>query len=249
MVTAEIKQLIKRELPVIFREDAEIHRFIMELTSAQFADKRETESRFDRTLDELRRDREEYRKQWVEHLQEEKQWRAEHLQEEKQWRAEYQEKDKQHWDEHREEHRAILQEIHALARKHDSTLGALGARWGLNAEESFRQALKSILGESFGVQVLNITEFDETGEVFGEPDQVELDIIIKNGLLIICEIKASMSRGDVSVFSRKCKFYERLHRCTADRRLIISPMVRDDARRIAAKLGLEVFSYAEEVQP
>jgi hypothetical protein len=58
MTTTEMKQWIKRELPVIFREDTEIHQFILELTREQFADKRETESRFDRTLDELRRDRE-----------------------------------------------------------------------------------------------------------------------------------------------------------------------------------------------
>ena len=57
MLTAEIKQLIKRELPVIFREDVEIHQFIIELSNERFADKRETESRFDRIMDELRRDR------------------------------------------------------------------------------------------------------------------------------------------------------------------------------------------------
>jgi len=36
------------------------------------------------------------------------------------------------------------------------------------------------------------TSYDEQGEVFGHPDQIELDIIIKNGLLLICELKSSI---------------------------------------------------------
>jgi hypothetical protein len=248
MTTTEMKQWIKCELPVIFREDTEIHQFILELTREQFADKRETESRFDRMLDELRRDREENRKKWEEHLQH---W-EEHLQEEKQWREDQNRKwDEQNrkWDENQKTIQQVLDRLEAFTTKYQSDIGAIGSRWGFQAEESFRIALKSILERSFAVEVLNITEFDDTGEVFGHPDQVELDVIIKNGLLIICEIKSSMSRGDVYIFSRKVKFYERMHQCTATRRLIITPMMRDDARRVAAKLGIEVFSYAEDVKP
>jgi hypothetical protein len=63
----------------------------------------------------------------------------------------------------------MLQAIQALARKHDSTIGALGARWGLHSEQSFRNALRGILEDSFGVQVLNVVEFDDEGQVFGHP--------------------------------------------------------------------------------
>ncbi len=49
--------------------------------------------------------------------------------------------------------------------------------------------------------------------------------IIKNGVLILCEIKSSMSRGDVYIFNRKIAFYEKRHNRKADRKIIISPMV------------------------
>jgi len=118
----------------------------------------------------------------------------------------------------------------------------------LYTEQSFRSALKAILEESFAVEVQSVTEFDETGYVFGHPDQVELDIIIKDGLLIICEIKSSMSRSDMYAFGRKVEFYERGHQQKATRRLAISPMVDEYAQRVAKKLGIEVYSYAEAVE-
>ena len=53
-----------------------------------------------------------------------------------------------------------------------------------------------------GVEVINVNEFDDEGTVFGTPDQVEIDIIIKNGELILCELKSSMSKSDVYTFER-----------------------------------------------
>ncbi|WP_328987061.1 DUF3782 domain-containing protein [Thiorhodovibrio winogradskyi] len=70
-----------------------------------------------------------------------------------------------------------------MAKKHDRSIGALGARWGLQSEKAFRDALAGILEENFGVEVINYNGYDDSGEVFGKPEQIELDVIIKNGLL------------------------------------------------------------------
>ena len=104
----QVKEIIMRELPAILQEDAEMQRFILRLSGRHFADKAETESRFDRLLDELRRDREEQNRKW---------------------------------DENQATINQMLRSIQDLARKHDSTIGALGARWGLHSERSFRNAL------------------------------------------------------------------------------------------------------------
>ncbi len=255
MMDADVKQLIKRELPVMFREDVEIHQFILDLTRGQYADKEVTESRFDRILDELQRDREEQRRKWDEHQQAGKQYQEEQNrkweEQNRKWEEQNRKWEEQNrrWEDNQKTIKDILARMDAQQQKHDSSIGALGARWGLYAEESFRNALAAILEKSFGVQVVNVTEFDDTGEVFGHPDQVEIDVIISNGTLILCEIKSSMSRGDVYIFSRKIIFYERLHQCKADRRIIVTPMIREDARRTAAKLNIEVSSYAEDVNP
>jgi len=265
MSVAQIKQIIRRELPAIMREDVEMQQFILHLTRTQFADKAETESRFDRLLDELRRDREEQSRRWDENQEalrrdreeQSKRWdenqealRRDREEQSKRWDEQNAKWDEQNrkWDENQKVINQMLQEIRGLSRKHDSTIGALGARWGLYTEQSFRNALKAILEESFAVEVRNVIEFDEAGYVFGHPDQVELDIIIKDGLLIICEIKSSMSRSDMYAFGRKVEFYEQGHQQKATRRLVISPMVDEYAQRVAEKLGIEVYSHAEAVE-
>jgi len=216
MENQQIKQIVLRELPAIMQQDPEVRRFILQLSRQYFADKEETESRFDRVLDELCRDREENTRKW---------------------------------EANQTQTNRMLDSIEALAKKHDSTIGALGARWGLHTEQSFRNALKGILEDSFGVEVINVTEFDDAGEVFGRPDQVELDVIIQDGLLILCEIKSSISKSDMYIFERKVRFYEKRHDRKADRALVISPMVDRRAQEVAQKLGIEVYSYAEDIDP
>jgi len=237
MDVKQIRELVIRELPAILQEDEEVQQFILRLAREQLADKIETENRFDRLLDELRREREEQSKRWEE---QNSRWEEQNSR----WAEQA-----KRWEENQKVINQMLQAIQALGRKHDSTIGALGARWGLHSEQSFRNALRGILEDSFGVQVLNVVEFDDEGEVFGHPDQVELDLIVKDGLLIICEIKSSMSRADMYAFGRKIKFYQKRHQRQADRVLVISPMVDDPARRVAQKLGIQVYSYAEEVAP
>jgi len=74
-------------------------------------------------------------------------------------------------------------------------------------------------------------------------------VLIKDGMLILCEIRSSMSKSDMYTFDRKVAFYEKRHQRRATRRLVISPMVEEKAREVARKLGIEVYSYAEEVPP
>ena len=101
----------------------------------------------------------------------------------------------------------------------------MDARWGIKSESSFRNALVGILEKRFEVQVFNVTNYDDEGKVFDRLEQIELDVVIKNGLLIICEIKSSISRSDMYAFERKVRFYEQRHQRQATRMLVISPMV------------------------
>ena len=246
MNLVEVKELICQELPHVLQTDKTFHYVIQDMLRENFADKQKTEDRFDQVLAEIRALREESQRKWDEQQSEIRALREES---QRKW-----DESQRKWDEQqseiralREESQQILKEVQLFIRKYNSSIGALGSRWGISAEQSFRSALGSILEESFGVQVLNITEFDHGGEVFGQPDQIELDIIIRNGLLIICEIKSSMSKNDMYIFGRKVRFYEKHHDTKAARQIVVSPMVDRYAYPVAEKLGIEVFSHAEDV--
>jgi hypothetical protein len=240
--SAEIKVLIREQLPSILAEDASIRDFILRTVSDYYSPKKETDQKFeefknrvDRILDELQRDREEQSQKWDEQRRLWDEQRQQNQESNRKWEEQYQ------------QNRETLEEIKKMNKKHDSTIGALGSRWGLFSEASFRNGLAAILQDSFGVEVLNINDYDPDGLVFVRPDQVEFDVIIKNGLVIVCEIKSSMSKADIYTFSRKVEFYQQKYQRIVNRKIVISPMVDPTALAVAQSLGIEVYSYAEDI--
>jgi len=240
MDISELKEIIRRELPGLLRSDPNLREFLLELTRKEKRSRVETEDRFHKLLGELRRDREEQNRKWEE---QNRKWEEQN----RKW-----DEWSHRWDEqqlrNRQEFDRVHEEIMAVAQKHERSVGALGARWGLQSEKAFRDALAGILEKSFEVQVLNVNEYDDQGEVFGRPDQVELDIIVMNGLLLICELKSSIDKAGMYAFERKARFYERRHDKKANRLLVISPMVDARAREVAKKLGIEVYGDSIDVQ-
>jgi hypothetical protein len=264
----ELKELIKRELPALLREDPALRDYIIDLTKSHYADQRLTDERFDRILQELRDDRiaqtlkwEEQNRKWDEqnHKWDEQnrkqdeqnrewheKWEAQSHEWNEKWAAQSHE-----WNEKWEAHNRRFDEVHEAimvqAKKFDRSIGGLGARWGIQSEKAFRNALAGILEESFGVQVIHVNDYDDSGEVFGRPDQIEIDVIIKNGLLLILELKSSIDKAGMYSFERKARFYEKRHGRQANRLMVIAPMIDDKARKVAQTLGIELFCDSTDV--
>jgi hypothetical protein len=280
----QLREIILKELPILIQNDRNFRKTVLKITRRRFANKAETESRFDRLMDdlvqnrillerkmaedhqkweanqqELRTLREEQQRKWEANQQElrtlreeqQRRWEAndrkweENQKELKDFRAEQQRK----WEENQKQHDGLSIAIRDLNRKFDQTLGALGTRWGLHSEESFRNALAGILTQEFpGVEVTRLIDYDAEGVVFGHPDQIDLDLIVKDGRLLIAEIKSSVTKSEMYTFERKVRFYERKYARQVNRLIVISPMVDDYAKPVADKLGIEVYSYAEKVR-
>ena len=233
MEKQEIVQLLKEQLPTLLEESPELERWIERLTAQRYANRQQTESRFDQLLDELRRDREEQSRKWAE---QNRKWEESKAESERKWA------------EQTEQNRRLWLEVGEQKSRLDRKIGALGARWGIGSERAFRQALAAVLTESFGVEVLNINEYDDAGEVFGRPDQIELDIIVRNGTLIIFELKSSTDRSQLYIFSRKIAFYEKRHQRTADRKILVSPFIHPRAQELAQELGIETYGDSTDVE-
>ena len=65
MEKQEIVQLVKEQLPALLEESPELERWIERLTAQRYANRQQTESRFDQLMEELRRDREEQSRKWA----------------------------------------------------------------------------------------------------------------------------------------------------------------------------------------
>lgn len=140
--------------------------------------------------------------------------------------------------------------VEELIRAHRSLelrIDALGARWGIGSESAFRNAIRGIL-EGVGFRVERYVRFDDEGRVFGRPDQIELDIVIRDGKVMAIEIKSSISRGDVAAFDRKIRFYEEREGRKVDRRIIISPFFEPGAEEMARRFGMEIYADADQLR-
>jgi hypothetical protein len=240
--------------------------------SEYYTPRTEFDEKFDRVLNELQRDREEQARKWDEQNrkwdEQNRKWDEQNRkwdEQNRKWDEQNRKWDEQNrkWDEQNRkweentqrldrmeaQNSATLEEIQKANRRYESAIGAIGSRWGLYSEASFRNGLQAILGQSFGVEVLNLTLYDQEGEVFGCPDQVELDIIIKNGLTIVCELKSSIDKAGMYIFGRKADFYAKNQNRVVNRKIVISPMVDERAIPVAKSLGIEIYSYADVVVP
>ena len=76
------------------------------------------------------------------------------------------------------------------------SIDRLGARWGIRNEAVFRQVMKSLLEDSFGVAV-------EERHIKGE----QFDVVIYNGEHVLVEITASAGRHILERLQRKRQLY------------------------------------------
>jgi len=118
-------------------------------------------------------------------------------------------------------------------------VAALGARWGLQSEEAFREGMRSVLGQRLGARVRRWEGFDQEGVVFGHPASVELDIVVSNGTTLVIEVKSHVSTADLAAFERKAKLYEKQTGVRVAR-MVVSPSVDLRAAEMAHDLGIEV---------
>jgi hypothetical protein len=124
-------------------------------------------------------------------------------------------------------------------RTFNAQIGGLGARWGIQTEEAFRQGMRTILHE-VGFTSERFLEYDAAGEVFGQPDQVELDVVVKDGKVIVAEVKSALDSGNTYLFDRKVAFYMRKTGRQVDRKLIVTPYADNRAKEVGLRLGVEI---------
>jgi len=161
-------------------------------------------------------------------------------------------------DRHEDEVRRIWQEIEKLREdmmkgfelmdrritRLENLISAIGARWGIMAEDAFRGGLRGILEKEFGVKVERWITIDEEGIVYGFKSVIEVDIAIKDGKTMLIEISSSVDRSKVAAFLRKAQLYEKKTGIRPDRLIMVTPYAEDAAVEAAKEVGVEVYTRA-----
>ena len=161
-------------------------------------------------------------------------------------------------DRHEDEVRRIWQEIEKLREdmmkgfelmdrritRLENLISAIGARWGIMAEDAFRGGLRGILEKEFGVKVERWITIDEEGLVYGFKSVIEVDIAIKDGKTMLIEIFSSVDKSKVAAFLRKAQLYEKKTGIRPDRLIMVTPYAEDAAVEAAKEVGVEVYTRA-----
>jgi len=141
----------------------------------------------------------------------------------------------------------LEERVTGLERRMDEfevLLKTVAHRFGVLSEEAFREAMKGILEEYFGATAEHWTTYDEEGYVYGHPSEVEVDVVIKDGVHILVEVKSRVDTGDVLELSRIGELYQK-KTGYRPQLVIIGGFVSEKARKKAGPLGIRIYSYLE----
>ncbi|MEM2740339.1 MAG: DUF3782 domain-containing protein, partial [Candidatus Bathyarchaeia archaeon] len=135
--------------------------------------------------------------------------------------------------------RQDMKEGFDLLRRH---IGALGSRWGLMAEEAFREGLRGLLEREFGFKIEKWVRYDESGMVFGYPSKVDIDVAVYDEKIVLIEVKSHIDKEDVYYFKRKTEFYRIQEGREPERLVIVTPYADEEALEVARRLGIEIYT-------
>jgi hypothetical protein len=121
-------------------------------------------------------------------------------------------------------------------------ISALGARWGIMAEDAFRNSLKGLLEKSFKVSIERWRDFDGEGFVYEHPSLVEMDVAVQDQEIILIEVTSHARKSDVTLFKKKATFYEKKTGRKPSRLIIVTPYADEEALELSEKLQIELYT-------
>ena len=137
---------------------------------------------------------------------------------------------------------AFDKKLQVQGKAFDDRLMGLGGRWGKDTELALREGMKTILEKDFNAKVKHWYHKGKIVQVHPRKEEYELDLIISDGKLILIEVKGSTYPAQVERFEDNVKAYEFINKAEATRKLVITPYVDPEAKKLAEKLDIEITS-------
>jgi hypothetical protein len=140
------------------------------------------------------------------------------------------------------EHSKRIEESAKEVRDFRRTVTVIAHRFGVLSEEGFRDAMRYVVEEVFGVAKVERWVYNDVeGFVYGIPSIVEVDLLIKDKEHILLEVKSRVLRGDVMELHKIRELYEKITGIKP-RSAIMGGLIDRGAKELAEKLGVEIIS-------
>ncbi|BES82415.1 PD-(D/E)XK nuclease family protein [Pyrodictium abyssi] len=136
------------------------------------------------------------------------------------------------------------QRVEERLERLDRTLATVAHRFGVLSEHAFREAMRGILEEYFGATAHRWSVYDAEGLVYGYPSEVEVDVVVRDGVHILVEVKSRVDTSDVLELSRIARLYEKQEGVRPEL-AILGGFVDRRAERLAQRLGIKLYTYLE----
>ncbi len=140
----------------------------------------------------------------------------------------------------------IEERLNRMGKRIMRCLNAFGARWGLRSERAWQEGMRAVL-ETVGFEMERWVAFDAQGDVFNYPSDVELDVVVRNGRVLVVELRTSVSRDALPTLERKVGFYERQTGRQVSRRILVTPRYEPGVEEMARRMGWERYGEPEEI--
>ncbi len=135
--------------------------------------------------------------------------------------------------------------------KLENIINAIGARWGIMSESSFRNGIYEIL-KDIGWEIKNEIIYDREGYVYNEPSEIEIDIVIKDGNTMIIEIMSSLKRSDLPIIKKKTELYEKKNGVKVNQIIVITPFIHDKYQdqviAMANSMGIKIITSLDNIK-
>jgi hypothetical protein len=145
------------------------------------------------------------------------------------------------------EHSKRIEELTKAIQQHGRRIEELSRlvnvvahRFGVLSEKGFRETMKYVIEEIFGVAKVEKWVYNDVeGFVYEKPAVVEVDLVIKDREHILIEIKSRVSRGDVMEFYRIGELYKKVTG-TKPRLAIVGGFIDKGVEELAKDYGIEI---------
>jgi len=143
--------------------------------------------------------------------------------------AEMNERFNKRFEEMNEQLRGMREDFH-------NAISGVGSRWGIDAERAFRAGMRKILKENFGADVEEYYIEDKEGIIKGRSVRYQVDLLVKDSVHIIVDVKSSADDFDVYKLHKLGEIY---HSMTGmrPRIILVSAYVREEAMDESLKWG------------